>query len=282
MLTIKRNRDKNKYYLTSTGLWVRDFTGEANAIDINALVPVGDYSCFLENEMKNVRGNLAGIDSEMIYAPNVVIVSDGYKFEEKQHLLKLFPQDKVTIIGVNGALAKWGMHTRMDWYVVNNPYKECMSFLPSHSYYPRCIVSTRTNPSFIKRYAARLGVVYRYSPVTDGKFYSHYFPQPLYYLDDYRNPICAAIALAYRWEVRKLLLFCCDDVFKDQREGAIQIQNGLWMYPQHRIAHGLIEGNLYWLANQEDEKVKVADYSSGPEYNNVSYITEDELASFFG
>lgn len=269
--------NKNKYFLTTTGLWVRDYTQSLIPEDINKLVPHSDYNLFLNNEMENAKSNLAAIDAETIFAPNVIIVSDGYKFEEKQHLLKNISQ-KVTIIGVNHALSKWKVQRRMDWYLTNNPYQECLSFLPKHNYYPRCIVSSRTNPQFVNRYRARSGVVYRYSPVCDKKFSSNYFMKPIYYVDDYRNPICAAIAIASKWEVRKLLLLCCDDVFDSERSGTEQLTNGKWMYPQQKISHGLIEGNLYWLKKQE---VEVADHSSGPEYKDVQYITEDFITEFF-
>lgn len=280
-LIIKNHRNKNKYLLTPSGMWVRNLSTPAAAEDINDLIPESDYRTILENEMKNATLNIASIDAESIFAPNVIIVSDGYKFEEKQHILQKFPQDKVTIIGTNRALAKWARHTRMDWYVANNPYRECMTYLPSHSYYPRCIVSNRTNPEFIKRYRARLGVVYRYTPVSDGKFASNYFQAPIYYVDDYRNSICAAMSLAFRWEVQRLMLFCCDSVFEGERPGAIQLPNGLWMYPQHEMAHDMIDGISYWLKSREHINVKIADHSAGPEYKNLTYINEDELLRFF-
>jgi hypothetical protein len=277
---IKKHKNKNLYYLTDDRMWVRDFTKISVPRDINNLIPVSDYDVILSNEMKNATLNIASIDAETIYAPNVIIVSDGHKFEEKQLILKDIPQKNVTIIGVNRSLAKWARHTRLDWYLANNPYKECMSYLPSFNYYPRCIVSSRVNPNFVMKYRSRLGVIYRYIPVSDEGFSSHYFQQPLYHVDDYRNPICAAISIAFRWGAQRVLLFCCDDAFEGERPGAVQLENSLWMYPQHRISQGLIDGSLYWLANQEI-KVKIANHSSGPEYSNAPYITEDQIVDFF-
>jgi hypothetical protein len=277
-MIIKNHYNKNRYCLTKTGLWVRDFTRTALPEDINNLIPSSDYDKILDNEISNAILNIADISSENVFAPNLIIVSDGYDFVNKQSVLKSFPQNKVSIIGVNRSLYKWGMQRRMDWYLTNNPYQECMSLLPKHDYYPRCIVSSRTNPNFIKKYRDRRGVVYKYNPVKDKNFSSSYFMPSLYCIDDYRNPICAVISLAYRWKVQKLLLFCCDDVFKDEREGTENV-GGMWMYPQQKIAHSLIDGNLHWLLNNSE--VKIANHSSGLEYDNAPYINYDKLLNFF-
>jgi hypothetical protein len=54
------------------------------------------------------------------------------------------------------------------------------------------------------------------------------------------------------------------------------------MYPQHEVAHGLIDGNLFWLTNQSYQNVITGDCSSGPNYTNTSYIEEEKILSFFG
>jgi hypothetical protein len=100
-----------------------------------------------------------------------------------------------------------------------------------------------------------------------------------YQVDDYRNPICAAINLAYHFGVEKLGLFCCDDSFAEKRDGATQLPNGLWTYEPQLIAHGLIEGCLHWL--KKTEKINIVDCSSGPIYKNVQYITPDNIKSYF-
>lgn len=280
-VVIKNHKNKNRYCLSSTGLWVRDFTTTALAEDINNLINPEDYKTILDNESENARMNLASIDAESIFAPNVVIVSDGFQFADKQNLLKILPQDKVTIIGTNRSLAKWKINRRMDWYVVNNPYSDCLALLPPHRYHPRCVVSSRINPDFIRGYIAQRGVIYRYTPTTHKRFSGGFFLSPLWYVDDYRNPICAAIGLAHRWQVRRLLLFCCNDVFAEERPGAESVGNGLWMYPPQRISHGLVDGNLYWLTKQKNIDVRIASYGSGPEYKHAGYIDEDDLLRFF-
>jgi hypothetical protein len=102
----------------------------------------------------------------------------------------------------------------------------------------------------------------------------------MYQIDDYRNSICAAILLAFRFHVRKLLLFCCDDAFDIERPASEKLENGLWIYPQQNVAHDLIDANLYWLSNQEYE-VAIKDHSSGPKYKNAGYIPMEGILDFF-
>jgi len=273
-IIIKRHRNRNDYLLTDDGLWVRNFTKPVRAIDINALVGEKDYQTLIHNQMQNIASNLPNIDAETISVPNLIIVSDGYQFEEKQKLLSTI-KGKVTIVGVNRSLPKWHIDKKMDYYVVNNPYKECMSYLPE-DYFPRCIASIRTYPNFIRNYQ---GVIYQYVPTPNERFYNMIQPS-ICSIDDYRNPICAAIGLASRWQVKKILLFCCDDAFEGERPSSEKLPNGLYFYPQHSISHNLVEGNLFWLANKS-KNIRLGNYSSGPEFNHIPYIREEELINFF-
>mgnify|MGYP003349337738 FL=1 len=153
-------------------------------------------------------------------------VSDGYDFEKKQSILSRLPND-VKFIGVNGALTKWNVSNRsLSWYVVNNPYKECMRYLPRRSkVLPKCIASLRTNHAFLSAYK---GTKYRYLPTGNGKFSGIGTKETLWQVDDCRNPICAAIELAYRFGAERILLFCCDDSFHVERPGAEKLSNGLY------------------------------------------------------
>lgn len=276
-MIIKKHSSHNEYYLTKNGLWVRNYTKSAKPLDINNLTDPHDFPLLMQNEITNRSFNLTDIGSEHVQFKRCIIVSDGYRFDElKQHLCDL-PSD-ICVIGVNRSLAKWTddgklLRRKMNFFVINNPYKEAMGCMPQHGYRPKCIASSRTYPEFIKRYK---GVCYQYSPVFEASYSGQ---QGLYYqIDDYRNPVCAAIGLAYRFGVQKLALFCCDDTFDDERPGAEQLENGLWMYPQHWMSHGLIEGSLYWLLEQEvDHQMVVVDCSHGPIYQNVPYIQASEL-----
>lgn len=264
----------------ASDMWVRNFTKEnVPYVNINETVDPKDYFTLLKNEIQNARMRYPWIDTEGFYHEKIIIVSDGYKFAEKQKLLAGLPRD-VAIMGVNGALVKWKLPQRTpNYYVVNNPYPECMQYLPRRARaFPKCIASTRTNFDFL---AAYKGTKYRYYPVSEQTYSGLTEKEIEYQIDDYRNIVCAAIGLAYRFGAAKLLLFCCDDTFDDERPGAEQLPNGLWMYPQQRIVHGLLDASLYWLKDALGDEIEIADHSSGPYYDNAAYIGEDKVLSFF-
>jgi hypothetical protein len=102
-----------------------------------------------------------------------------------------------------------------------------------------------------------------------------------YHIDDYRNPVCAAIDLAFRFEARRIMLLCCDDSFKDPRDAAEELENGLYTYPQHLRLQDIIDAKAFWLNQYKDRKIKVCDYSAGRKYDNITYINTDEQALEF-
>jgi len=275
-MRIKKKYD-NEYLLSSSGVWVRNFTKRTRHLDINKLTLGRDYQTLLTNEMTNRYRKTTHIDQLDEVHPLCVIVSDGYKFEEAQKLISQLPRG-ITILGVNGSLSKWDLSHRrnMGFYIVNNPYPECMSYIPTkHKYFPRCVASTRTYPEFISEYLGYLST-YVPTPQVDYQTPTRF---AAYKIDDYRNPICAAISLAYKFGVQRLLLCCCDDSFEDSRPAAVQLENDLWTYPQQIMSHNIIDSHLHWLSTQG---IKVGNYSSGPKYVNAEYITlEEGLLNFF-
>ena len=274
----------NEYILTPSHHWVRNFNLAASPIDINHLINQPDQKLLADNEIFCLSQLVPEIGSDKLPNLNkVIIVSDGYQFNDKKHILYDLPKD-VCIIGVNRSLAKWDIDDKgivkrkMDFYFVNNPFSECMKYMPRHKYRPRCICSIRTNTSFLKKYKGQL---FYYIPTpTIGFGRKQLVGKPL---DDYRNPICGALSLAIRCGVQKLAFFCCDDVFAHERAGADKLPNGLWMYPQHRITHEILDGMLYWLRNKENDdiKIEVVNHSSGPCYQDVNYIELGAIKDFF-
>ncbi len=278
---IKHHTNRNDYLLAGK-TWVRDFTTNVKAVDLNHLIAVEDRRLVMENEYANLSMQIPFVGDEHFGSyTKCLIVSDGYGFMEKRHILHELPKD-VCVIGTNRVLAKWKTNEagivkrRLDFFVANNPYKECMGILPDHNYRPRCIVSLRTYPNFVKRYK---GTLYYYEPTRSLAFGKRRTPAIV--IDDYRNPICAAIGLSYHFGVRKLGLLCCDDSFEGERPAAIKLPNELWTYPQHQMSHAIIDANLYWLKQQEDVAVEVVNHSSGPEYQWANYIQEDKVIEFF-
>jgi len=281
-MLIKKHKNKNDYIVTN-GIYVRDFAkSSVLPVDINTNLNKTDHDLIVDNVLENFSQKYQNIDNEDFYFPNIVIVSDGFGFKDKQAILARLPKS-VTIIAVNGALKEWRLVGNsaiakrvIDFYVVNNPYAECMSYLPDkHRYYPRCIASFKTNPTFMKEYQ---GPKYVYAP-TNSETYSSIDFNTNYKIDDYRNPVCAALGLAYRFNVKKILLFCCDCAFDYEKSAATKLENGLWQYPQHELSQKIIDSNLYWLKNK---KIEVADYSSGIKYDNATYITNEvDILEYF-
>lgn len=273
-MRVKKHPNGNQYLLTQEGIWVRNFCEKVTPLDINKLSTQIDYSTFFENEVANER-NTANLDFGSVKFNSAVIVSDGYKFKEKHQILAGLP-NHVAIIATNRSLVKWGINRKIDFFLVNNPYRECMNSMPSHAYYPRCVASTRTFPKFIETYKERGGTVLAYVPTPELRYSS---PHKTVNLDDYRNPICTSIHLAYRLGVTKLLLMCCDDSFETERAASIRLENGLWTYPQHLMSHNIFNAMLHWY--KKIKGVKLGDHSSGPFYEGVPYIPEEGICRYF-
>ena len=278
-----KKHDANEYLLTEDGVWVRDLCkGHVRKTDINQLSDERDYPLFLRNEIANRAKELAILDRDSPHHTDIVIVSSGYGFAEKQEILAKLPRKEVTLIGVNRSLANWTLlgdnpiKRTLDWFLVNNPYPESLKYLPTkHRYFPKCIVSNRTHPSFTEKYEGNL---YTYSPVVEREYAGPAHDNQAQ-IDEYRNPICAAIGVAWLFNVRRLLLFCCDDSFEGERPGAEQLDNGLWSYPQQQMSQRIIDANLYWLKQQE---IEVADFSAGRKLENATYIQkEEDVLRFF-
>jgi len=276
-MRIKKHSNKNEYLLTEGGMWVRNFHKmSVPYVDINKLTREEDYSILLKNEILNNASRHPWIDTEDFHHDNIVIISDGYKFKEMHQVIAKLPKT-VAIMAVNGALAEWTAKERSPtYYVVNNPYPECMKYM-SKIAWPRCIASVRTYHEFVERYR---GVKYRYMPVSELGYAGPKSNDIHYQIDDYRNPICAAIGLAYQFGVKKLVLAGCDDSFDTDRPGSEKLPNGLYQYPQQRIPHSLIEGNLFWLRRATPGLI-TRNASAGLEYRLAAYIKPDAILAFF-
>lgn len=275
---IKKHPNRNEYVLAAD-VWVRNFTkSKVNALDINKhLSTNSDYTLYLENELENYQLDKPDISNDSRQHDKIVIISDGYGFDHHKLLAEL-PYKDVAIIAVNGALAKWQLikncekKRAINYYVVNNPYQECMAYLPTqHRFYPHCIASIRTRKDFIQQYR---GEVFFYTPVMNENYAGYGSPAVSYHIDDYRNPVCAAIGLAYKFGVKKLALMFCNNGYEHERPGTIK-QGNVWQYPQQTLSQQLIEGNLYWLKNAGIQIASTANHAY------CEYIHSEEVINFF-
>ena len=274
-MIIKNHLNRNDYCLAKCGHWVRDFTKKiAKPCDINDITPLEDIKLIIENEFKNSLKRYQVAETNVTH-DKVVIISDGYGFEKNVKLIEELSPD-VIIIGVNGAFAKWKSERRLNYYIVNNPYQECLYYYPQIiRTWPKCIASTRTNPNFLDIYK---GLLYVYSP-TNGTSYSGITKEEYNFLiDDYRNPICAAIGLSYKYGVKKMLLMSTLEMYEKERPGSDIVKDGFWMYPQQKMAHALIDANLYWM---KKAKIDVNYTDTEPDYEFATYINSGDIKRFF-
>ncbi len=280
-MRIRKDVATRNEYISAGGMSVRNFTRTAvDPVSRDHLVDRPDFALMVDNITRNDTLRIPNIADEDIYFEKILVVNDGYGFADRHEALVALPPD-VMIIAVNRALASWKLHQpphrkSINLYVVNNPYADCCRFLPT-THFPTCAASSRTNHDFLRRYKGRL---YAYEPTPSRDFGLE--RRASYYVDDYRNPICAAIGLAYRFGVTRLGLYGCDESYDTPRDGMVELDNGLHTYPQHLRVHEIVDANLYWLTHQEEREVIAADLGSGPDHANALNLDSvDELVSFF-
>jgi hypothetical protein len=275
-------KKKRNEFILAQDVWVRNPYTKSEPIDINDMIK-DDISLFMQNEIDNLK--VKSIDSDDLtnsIVKNAIICSDGYGWKERQKILASIPSKKAHIFGINGSLSKWELVGElsekkriMSAYLANNPYPECVSYLPKkHRYYPPLIVSTRANPEFVVNYLEKPTF---YIPTKDLN-YSGALRKGCFSLDDYRNPLCAAISYSIRMGVSKIVLFCCDEAFIENRPGSEKMKNGLYQYPQQIKSQKIVDAQFYWM---KSKGVKIADCSSGIEYENAAYINAEDINSFF-
>src|SRR5574343_273611 len=170
-MRVKKHTTNNEYIRVGN-TYIRNFTKQ-NLIppQLTHMFEKEDYGLILKNTELNK--NYPKISDEKVYFKNIVIISDGFSFNERHKLLGNLPKD-VAIFAVNEVLKKWTLVTGYEGrlinaYIINNPYAESLTYLPKkHSkYYPTCIASIRTNYTFLKKY---LGQIYTYIPTPEDKF----------------------------------------------------------------------------------------------------------------
>lgn len=273
-MIIKKHPNRNDYCLSKCGYWVRDFTKPiAKPIDINNMLSLEDMKLIIENEFKNSLKKYQPIEENMPSHDNIIIIGDGYGFDRNLKAIESLPPN-VVIIGVNGAFSKWKSQKRLNYYVVNNPYQDCLYSYPQIiTNWPKLISSTRTLPHFLEVYGGQINTYYP----TSGKDYSGFKNDAILSIDDYRNPMCAAIGLSYKFKASKILIMSSLEMYDNERPGTERVKNK-WIYPQQKIAHQLIDANLYWM---QKAKIKIGYTDTEPDYEFATYIEIDDLKRFF-
>ncbi len=276
---IKKHPTGNEY-LRAGDVWIRNMWKSNQALQLSSLYEGGDFSQACKNEEMN--RNYKRISDLELNFKQVIIVNDGYKFLENYEWL-LEVSNTCCILAVNEVLRKWRLYKDrkgkpINGYVTNVLSNESTRCLPKVNlgYFPVCIASSRTNADFLRDYR---GDIYTYTPTPEMSF--GYHRTDSYYVDDYRNPVVAAMNLAYRFNAEKILLFACDDSFEDERFGSVRLDNGLYTYPPLVRTQQIIDANAYWLTKHPKKSIKIADWSHGPKYMNASNIANKEEALEF-
>lgn len=271
-MRIKKYPSGNSYIKTQNGTWVRNLTAlNVPFIDINHTISENDHFKFIENEFENNLQRYPWIDEENFYFEKAIIVSDGYGFDKKHEILNEV-NDEVVIIGVNKVLKKWRNKRKINLYVANNPYEECLNYLSGHRTNPTCVFSERTYYGFLQNYTG--GRMFRYSPTKEESYSGTVSKNRKWHIDDYRNPICASLGLCYRFNIKKVMLFTCSEGFEDFRPGAINLKENIWIYPQQKIVNDIIDANMYWI---KKAKTELGSYSETCVYDNANNIKEENI-----
>lgn len=271
---IKKTSDRAKYVLSGDAGWVRDFTGNHGVI-LSDVYDTNSVRVAVANESANRTYNLPMIDRESIVSPHVVVVSDGTDLQAVLPLVNVFSKQKTLIVGVNNSLSSQEFFPH--YYISNHQGEESLSLIPKQRVLPNLIASCRANSSFVRKYRQRGGVAFIYVPTPSRQFSSNLFKSN-FTIDDYRNPICAAINLAYRWNAIKLTLLAPHDFYAESKAGTQKIRNGVNIYPQQKTAHNYVDGCLYWLREHGCETTAV---TSGLSFSNANTLTPSEAEEFF-
>lgn len=240
-ITVKKHKNRNEY-LKVENYWVRNFGKEdVDKRDLNILYDEKEYKQIIANEINNNNLEHTNVASENFVFDNMIIVSDGYNFEQHKESIPNLPEN-TCIITVNQAFRLWQSTVYPEYYLICNTSESAMSVLPT-KIFPKLFASKRTYSTFVKRYK---NIIYFYDPVPDFTYQSPYTKESELLIDDYRNPICACLGLAYSLRVSRIFLAYCSHAYKEHRDGTELLEEGIYQYPQQKLADKIVDGNLFW------------------------------------
>lgn len=242
-IVIKIHKNKNEYFLTDDKIWVRNFAkSNAKPIDINNFYSESEIKILLENELRNQEIKTFDFSSEVKENKKILIISDGYGFENSFNWIDKVPSD-VKIIANYGACRRWNSKRLPNYMVMNNPFEDALIYLPE-KVFPILLTSSRTNHNFIKRY---INAIIKYYPTPDVNYESPASHDSSVHIDEYRSSLAASIAIAYKMGCEKLCIAYPINAYDKERPGTEKIEDTeLFFYPQQRIARNIIDANIFW------------------------------------
>ena len=276
-VTIKLHKNKNEYFLTSDKIWVRNYNKiNANPIDINNLYNENEIEMLLANEIKNNELSTLDLMSELKEIKKILIISDGFGFEDSEKLISNLPND-VKIIANYGACRFW-KHKRLPNYMVaTNPFDDASLYLPE-KIFPILIASSRTNNNFLKRY---INTIIKYYPTPDENYESPSSHNNPLHIDEYRSSIASSIIIAFKMNCEKLCIAYPINAYEKQRPATEQIPDtNYYFYPQQKIAKNIIDANLFWYKmNKPSATISYCGIKNSLDFAN--YIEPDLIKNFY-
>lgn len=238
---IKQHKNKNEYLLTKDNIWIRNFT-KTNCLakDINNLYEKSEIEILLQNEINNQRTNYIDLFSENIANKKVLIISDGFGYNQTNYWINNIPKD-VKIMCVHGSLRFWKNQRLPNYYTFTNPFDSSIIFYPEQ-FFPFMITSTRANHKFISKWKNN---IYVYKATPDEYYESSMSYNSPNYIDEYRNAIAASIHICYLMGAEKICLAYPIDAYKEERPATVQMGNA-HVYPQQLISANIIDAMLFW------------------------------------
>jgi hypothetical protein len=239
-ILVKKHKNRNEY-IKVENYWIRNFNDpDVKPIDVNSFFSEDEHQKILKNEIQNAKLGFPLISKDITNFENLIVFSDGYKFSEHKIIKSLRPN--VGILVLNHAMRFWESNVFPNFMLMNNTTNFSMSCMPMGNS-PQLIASRRTWTPFLRSYQNN---VYVYDPTPDDYFQSIASKDSLAFLDEYRNPICAAISFASYLNVKNLFLAFCGQAYSEARPGTIKIAENAYQYPQQRLADSIIDMNLFW------------------------------------
>ena len=260
-------------------IWVRNFTlPYVKPIDLNKLYEDKEINNFIENENNNIFSKFPKFEPKDLSKKNILIISYGFGFKNIENILNKIKTDKKFIILTNNSLKKWTNNKILpDLFVENNPFKECLNNI-NFKFYPNCLLSTRTYYKFSDYYKYKNINFYNPTPL---EFYNPIVKNDdSKYLDDYRNPICAAINYSYYCNPKNIFLLYCSEAFNKEKPATILHNDQIhYQYEQNKLSEKIIDAMLFWL-RKKNNNINIFYHGLDKTFNFASYINQETLIEY--
>lgn len=275
-VTVKNLHHGNQYLNIEKNIWIRNFTlKHVDPIDINNLNQEEEIKTLIDNELTNNSFKLPKFEARDLSNKNVFIVSDGFGFDEINNILEKINIRNKFIILTNNSLKKWdNFNVLPDLFVENNPYKNALNNINSRIF-PNCLLSSRIYPEFINLYKYKN--INFYNPTPSLKFNSLYKNEIKNYLDDYRNPICAAINYSFVCNAKNIYLLYCSEAMEKEKPSSVLHNDGIhFQYEQNKLSDKIIDGMIFWY--RKNNKFSNIFYSGlQKSFKFGTYINQEDL-----